>query len=214
LGDLYEDRGQYPLAEAQYRAAIAQADVLTGVESSNTLWIDYGVRARLDLGRVLLETGRREEATAQTAAACRSLATLLSRGTPRPDWRKDAVICDLAQAKLALASGAKDQALNSARKAVNRARTIHSADKVADAFRVARAYRAVGDGYRQIGNLQAARAAFQAALAAIPLGVPEEPDEIAERTMILLRLGRASEADQLARQLSRMGYHKLEMSGV
>jgi tetratricopeptide (TPR) repeat protein len=208
LGDLYEDRAQYPLAEAQYRAAIAQADFLTGVESSNTLWIDYGVRARLDLARVLLETGRRDEAIAQTAAACRSLATLLSRGTPRPDWRKDAVSCDLTQAKLALASGAKDQALNSAQEGVNHARTIHSVDAVADAFRVARAYRILGDTRRERGDLAAARAAWSSALASVPSRVRELPDEIADHAAILHRLGREDEAKRLTAKLQGLGYRR------
>lgn len=209
LGNLYEDRGQYGPAEEQYRSAIAHADALTSVEPNNTVWTDYGLRARLDVARLLLATGRRDEAALQCSAASRSLQSLLSRGKPTLDWRKDAASLNLLQAEIALASGANDQAFQLAQRGLSASRTIHTVDKDADSFRLAKAYRIVGDVQRARGDLSSAEAAWSSALAAIPGGATELPEEIAEQARILRRLNRADEARRITAKLQSMGYRSL-----
>ena len=206
LGNLYEERGQGPLAEAQYRTAIARADSLMGVESDNAVWIDYGIRARLDLARLLLASGRRDGASVEASAACQTLGMLLGRGAVKPDWRREAVSCDLLQADIALAAGAKDQALSLAQHGLNAVRTAHTVDKIADAYRMAGAYRIVGDVERDRGDMTAARAAWLSALAAVPAGVAELPDELASHATILQRLGRSEDSRRLTTKLNSMGY--------
>ena len=51
-----------------------------------------------------------------------------------------------------------------------------------------------------------ASAAYTTALATVPAGVPELPREVAEHAMLLERLGRAAEAQQLKQRLAAMGY--------
>jgi hypothetical protein len=83
---------------------------------------------------------------------------------------------------------------------------VHTADKVQDAFRLARAYRVQGDIERDRGHLAAARAAWTTGLALIPADTFEQPDEIAEHAAILQRLGRSAEAQPLASKLASIGY--------
>jgi tetratricopeptide (TPR) repeat protein len=206
LGNLYEEREQVALAEAHYRTAVARADSLTGIEPDNAVYIDYGIRARLDLARLLLTSGRRDEASIQASTGCQSLARLLGRGAVKPDWRREAASCDLLQAHIALAAGAKDQAASLAQHGLNAVRTAHSVDKIADAYRLAGAYRIVGDVERDRGDLTAARAAWLSALAAVPPNVAELPDEMASHATILQRLGRSDGSRRLTTKLNSMGY--------
>lgn len=135
---------------------------------------------------------------------------LLSRPAPKPDWRKGAYACAVIRSDLASAGGDKDQALAAAQQAIEAARAAKTTDKVQDAFRVARAYRMVGDIQRDRGQMDAARSAWASGLAAIPAGVTEQPDEMAIRSGLLQRLGRAGDAQPLAARLNSMGY-RLQM---
>jgi tetratricopeptide (TPR) repeat protein len=206
LGDLYEERGQHAAAETQYRASVANADALVTVEPNNTVWTDYGIRGYLDLARVLIATGRHDEARLQASTASRMLDALLRRPSPKLDWRKDAINRDLTLAKLALVSGSRDEAFELAQRAVNGAHAIHTVDKIADSFRVARALLLQGDVQRERGDLASARAAWTVALAAVPNRVTELPDEMAVHAGILDRLGRGAEAQPLKSKLNSIGY--------
>jgi eukaryotic-like serine/threonine-protein kinase len=206
LGTLYADRGQTGLAEQHYRAAIAQAEMLIGVESGNALWLEYGYRARTALARLLLATGRRDEASAQASAACQMVRSLVQRPSPKPEWRNGLYWCLTLQAQLSSAAGSKDQAFAFAQQAVTAAQGVHSADKVQDAFGLARAYRVLGDTERERGKQDAARAAWSRGLASIPVDTFEQPSEIAEHAALLQRLGRRAEAQPLAARLNSIGY--------
>ena len=107
---------------------------------------------------------------------------------------------------LALKSGAKPQALKFAQQSVAAARRVHSGDAVSDGFLMAKACLLLGDVQRDLGSPVEARASWSQALAAIPAGVPERPDEIASHAKILSRLGRDTEAAPLKARLQAMGY--------
>jgi tetratricopeptide (TPR) repeat protein len=207
LGYLYAERGQHDLAAQQYRAAITHADMLTSVEPGNALWLEYGYRSRIFLARLLIETGHSAEASALTSTVCQTVRSLVQRPSPKPEWRNGMLGCLTLQAQLSLAAGGKNQAFDLARQAVAAARSIRTADKVQDAFRVASAYRLLGDIERERGHLDTARTAWTSGLASIPVGTFEQPDEMADHAAILQRLGRAAEARPLRTKLSSMGYH-------
>ena len=87
LGGLYAERGLSGAAIEQYRAAVAHAGALAGVEPSNTEWLKYGYSARFDLGRRLLLTNQQAEATAQIQNGCETVQNLLKRDARNSDWR-------------------------------------------------------------------------------------------------------------------------------
>jgi len=206
LGYFYAERGETELARQQLQAAIANADALTSLEPSNALWLSSGAWARIVLAKLLLLARDTSGAAEQSAAACRTFQVLLSRPAPRPEWRKGSYACALVRSGLAMAAGNRDQALAAAQQAVAAARLAQTQDKHEDAFRLARAYRMVGDVQRDRGDMLAAQEAWAKGLAAIPTSVPERPDEMEDHALLLQRAGRSAEAQRLTSRLNAMGY--------
>ena len=206
LANFYLERGQYAPAAELARASLAQADMLVALEPANALWAEYDYNARQLLARVLIATGKRDEAASDLTTACQTVDRLLKRPAPKPEWRNGLMKCLMMRAQLASAGGAKDDALGLAIGALDAARNVHTADDVVDAFRIARAYRVIGDIQRDRGDLASAHAAWSSGLAAIPKGVPELPDEIADHAVLLQRLGRGADARPLAARLNSIGY--------
>jgi len=206
LGYFYAERGETELARQQLQAAIANADALTSLEPSNALWLSSGAGARIVLAKLLLLARDTSGAAEQSAAACHTFQVLLSRPAPRPEWRKGSYACALVRSGLAMAAGNRDQALAAAQQAVAAARLAQTQDKHEDAFRLARAYRMVGDVQRDRGDMLAAQEAWAKGLAAIPTSVPERPDEMEDHALLLQRAGRSAEAQRLTSRLNAMGY--------
>ena len=206
LGYFYSEHGQVDPAKQQFQAAMASANALTAVEPNNALWLSLEATARIALAKLLLETGRPADAAAPSTLGCRTLEGLLSRRSPRPEWRKGPYACALIKTELAMANGARDEALATAQQAVTAARNVRSSDQVEDAFRLVRAYRLVGDVQRTRGDLQAAQAAWNNGLAVLPKGISERPDEMQDHATLLQRLGREREAQPLSARLHAMGY--------
>jgi len=206
LGYFYAERGETELARQQLQAAIANADALTSLEPSNALWLSSGAWARIVLAKLLLLARDTSGAAEQGAAACRTFQVLLSRPAPRPEWRKGSYACALVRSGLAMAAGNRDQALAAAQQAVAAARLAQTQDKHEDAFRLARAYRMVGDVQRDRGDMLSAQEAWAKGLAAIPTSVPERPDEMEDHALLLQRAGRSAEAQRLTSRLNAMGY--------
>ncbi|MBV8907802.1 MAG: TIR domain-containing protein [Sphingomonas sp.] len=206
LGNLYAERGQSALAEQQFRTAIAQAQMLTAIEPDNTLWLEYSYRAQISLAGLLLALGRRDEAATLTTSASQAVHQLLKRENSKPKWRSGFFSVLSLQARLASAAGNQDQALSLAQQALSAARSIHSADKAEDAFRSARAYRLIGDIQKARGNLGDAFSNWSKGLAAIPAGIVEQPDELAEHAGLLQRLGRGAAARPIIERMNSIGY--------
>jgi tetratricopeptide (TPR) repeat protein len=206
LGLLYTDTGQRPLAIAHYRRAIAYADALTAVEPSNTQWRSYGYQARINLANELLKARTSDESANLTQAACETVRRLLVQDSAKPDFRKGLIGCWILRTRLSLQSGATEEALESAQRAVSAARSVHTGDRIADRFIVASALRIRGDAYRANGDAAAAERDWKEAKASLgPLGV-EMPPEIAERANILRRLGEKRDSALLAEKLAKMGF--------
>ena len=110
------------------------------------------------------------------------------------------------RARIALAGNAAQGALRPAQAALDLSKTARTADRVSDAYQLAGAYRLLGDVSQKMGDSSAARAAWSIALALLPKGVAEKPEEMAERAALLQRLGRGAEAEPLAARLNSIGY--------
>ena len=209
LGRLYSEQGRGDLASDQFRAAVNEAEVLIPKEPTNTVWLDYASSARAYLAAELLRAGKMDEAANQTAAVCSGSADLLKRDATNPPWRGTMSACWKLRAKLALARGANGEALGFAQRSLDVAKSIRSGDAVTDAYRVSSTYRLVGDIEQKLGNAKAARASWSAALRVLPAPASEEPDQAAERALILSRLGRETQARPIAAKLNAMGYRQI-----
>lgn len=125
------------------------------------------------------------------------------------DWRAGLRDCWLMRARLANATGNRAEALQDSLQAVSVAKSVKSNDTVWDRYLLAAALRREGDARQSLGDSAAARESWQAALAVLPTGVAERPSEMSEHATILVRLGRAPEAQQLTDRLKAMGYRQI-----
>jgi tetratricopeptide (TPR) repeat protein len=203
LGRLYLMRGQSDLGLQHLRAGVSAAERLLPIEPGNTLWLGYAMSVRFALAEALIAT--RQDAATDTEAACGIAQQLFTRDPRYPQWRLGMQICSTDRAKLALASGRTDEALRNAKQAVSTGSqdTTRLVDGPAIA---ARADLLLGDIQKSTGDSAAAAASWQSALAALPNGSSERPNELALHAAILQRLGRTAEAQPLIQRLRAMGY--------
>jgi tetratricopeptide (TPR) repeat protein len=206
LGDLYAETGQSTAAIEQYRIAVSHAAALRAIEPDNTQWLEYGLWAQLWLAKELMVSGKLDEASTQVSGGCQTARILVRRDPANANWRKGVSTCFLLQGQLALKTGSKAQALDLVQRSVAAAQSVHTNDAVDDAFVRAKAYLALGDVERALGDANAARTAWNQGLAAIPTNVTERSEETAVRASILERLGRASDAAPLRSHLKQVGY--------
>ena len=205
LGLLFVSQGQSERGIEQFQLAVAEAGRLIPFEPDNIHWKGLAGLARLELARTLLPLGRRAEAAAEAEAGCRLAAQVRARdqGASWPHLRTE---CLAVRSRLALHSGSAADALSLAEQALASARTERRPDPVSVRYRVAAAHRHVGDVHRQLGNAQAARAAWTAALAHLPKTGAERPAEIHERAELLKRVGKAEDARPLTARLLAIGF--------
>jgi len=159
---------------------------------------------------VLLASGKPDDAAAETSEACGAIVALLRRNPANVKWRGSLGDCWAMRARVALAKGAAQTALSLAQAAVDTSRSTHSGDAMTDGYRTALAYRLAGDARQRLGDRIAARGAWTSGLAAFPSGIPEQPNEMAERASVLRRLGRVTEAQTITTRLDSMGYRAPE----
>jgi tetratricopeptide (TPR) repeat protein len=211
LGNLYAWRGDTEKALEHLRAAVAHSDALMTLEPTNSRWRGFSARARLNLADVLLTTGQKDVATTETAAACMASARLVAADAKVQAWRAIVRECWDMRARIAAASGNAAQASAFAERAVTTAKTVQSTDPIEDKFELAQTFRVLGDARKSLGDMAGAAAAWQAALAALPPDVAEKPNEMAERAMLLQRVGQSEAARQRTARLNAMGYRNPEL---
>ena len=206
LGLLFASRGRIEPGIEQYRIALGEANRLIPIEPENSLWKDLAAGVRLELAKALIALGRNSEAAQETAAGCGLAAALRDRDATVAGWRAHQTTCFQTQVRLELASGTNSQAATLAERALAAARAERSGDPVADRYRVAAAYRLLGDARRRTGDRVGAAAAWTAGIGHLPERVVERPWEMSERAELLQRVGRAQEARPLADRLAQIGY--------
>ena len=205
LGLLHGWTGQPERASEQFRLAVAEANRLIPIEPGNIRWKGYAAQAQLALAGTLITLGRSAEATSETQAGC-TLAAQVAAHDAASSWRHLQTECYTGRSRLALQSGNSAEALTLAVQAVASAKTERRPDPISIRYRVAAAYRHLGDVRRQMGATDQAVAAWTAALAQLPRGTAERPAEMYERAEILKRVGKADQARPLLDRLASIGF--------
>lgn len=205
LGHLLALAGDLDGALVQMRASVAGADALLPREPDNTRWSDFAASAKLDLAGLLRASGQLAAADQQAASGCAIAERLVKSDGSVVNWQTLSRSCFLARAENALAAGSNDEALAAAAQSLRLAKSIHSGDRIADAFAVASAYRLLGDIERAQGRRGAAAGAWLAGLGAIPAAAPAKPDELVGQARLLNRLGRTGEYAEIAGRLRDAG---------
>jgi tetratricopeptide (TPR) repeat protein len=188
---------------------VATGQQLIPTEPDNMLWLQFTAGAQLDLAKALLVFHKVDEAAAQTRAACELVERLTGRDVSAVERRSLQIDCLSQRARVALESGAHGEALGLAQRALAAAQANRSGDAIDDRLSIAGAYKLIGDVQSRSGNVPAARASWQAALAAWPSRITETPRQTAVRASILGALGRTAEARPLTDRLSTIGYRQL-----
>jgi len=214
LGLLYALRGQLGPAADHMRAAVAQGDQLTSVETGNGKWLEYSALAKSNLAYILVVSGEPDEAITQIDASCATISRLFAKDPTSADWRADLRECWIVRGYIAFAKGANADAAAAAQRAIEIGKSVKSADAGSDGFGLARAYRLLGDSRKGLADSAGAAAAWKSAFQAMPRALAERPIETQEHAIILERLGRTEEAQQLKQRLAATGYRLPEVRRV
>ena len=214
LGLVYALRGQLGPAADHMRAAVAQGDQLTSVETGNNKWLEYLAAAKSNLAYILTVSGRPDEAVSEVNASCATISRLLAKDPSSAELQTDMRECWMMRGYIAYAKGANSDAASNAQKAIAVGRSLKSTDVGADAFGLARGYRLLGDARKGLGDRTGAAAAWSAAFQSLPRVPAERPIETQEHVIILERLGRPAEAQQLKQQLAATGYRLPEVKRI
>jgi tetratricopeptide (TPR) repeat protein len=204
LARLFAARGQLPIALDQAREASLVINWLTKAEPQNTEWMLAGARANFERAGMELAAIQLNEAKSATNSACDSAARLIARDRSVSDWRNLQFRCLTTRVHIAIRERDADAAVALARQGLAVART--EKNEVDRAFAVAEAEFALGEALARASQADAARGAFERALAAWPKNVEERPSELADHAILLRRLGQQAEANRLAQRLAAMGY--------
>ena len=206
LGRMFAAHGDSAQADAHLRSAVTIAQALIPEEPRNSKWLEFGANAHLSLAQYLLAVGSVSEAAAETNSGCEIVQRLITMDRTVAYWQDDQQRCLTLRAQLALASGSAKEALGPARLRLSMAQALKGGDEIQNSFAVARSHQLLGDVYQRIGDRTAARAAWNAGLAAIPADARERPWETSVRADLLARLGDAATARQLAAKVAAMGF--------
>jgi len=202
---LLASQGKLAAASQESAKASAVLNSLSKIEPANTEWIQWGAFINFERAGLEVALNRPREARAIADAACDSARKLATRDRSVSAWRIGLQLsCLEVQARIALRTGAKDRALNLSRQALALART--DKNPIDRGMSVTKAETMLGNALRADGQADASRGAYQRALAAWPANMQQRPSELADRAMLLSRLGRQAEAADARRRLSAMGY--------
>jgi len=206
LGNLLADTGNLQLAIDALKSAIADSETLIAIEPNNATWRGSAAGVHLELAGNLISLRRMSEAAREAEAGCRVAAMLRERDPNVATWHSFLTNCRMVRSRLALANGSTAEALGWAERALLSARNERSGDPIKDRYRIASAYRLIGEIHRRTGDNQLARQAWTAGLAQLPANVNERLREKGERAELLERLGRDEEARALTDKLKSVGY--------
>ena len=206
LGHLYAKLGSGELALQQFRAAVVEGGNVLAIEPANAKGRQSTESARLMLARQLFDGGETAKAATQADAACTAIRRLVAQDPSVAIRRAGLRDCLHLKARIAAHLGQSKDAAAFAEEAVQVARSVKSTDRFADQFGVATSLRILGDVRARFGDSGRARSAWAEAMASLPRGIAEQPDELHERAIILQRTGRTGDAQQLNRRLSAIGY--------
>ena len=200
-------KGETGPALAHAAAAAGTGRKLVALEPSNADWMGRSAATQLNYARILLRTGKVDQAREVAGEGCDKAGRLVARDSTVVAWRNAGRSCLRLRAELALSSGAADESLILARQLLDGVRD----DKVLtamDRFALAEAQKLVGDILWLKGDRAGARAAWQAGLAAWPEGITETPRQMAERGEMLRGIGNGREGQEIAQNLATMGYRQ------
>ncbi|WP_114227583.1 MULTISPECIES: toll/interleukin-1 receptor domain-containing protein [Sphingomonas] len=184
---------------------VALADLLVRRDPANGNWASSAAGARLEHAALLLRQGQLGAAATFTEAGCK-VAERLNPANSAVLAKKMRRKCLDDRARLSLAQGAAASAMLTAGQLIAEIRNDPGADPIDARFALARAQSLAGDIAAAMGDRASAMTAWNEALATWPITVEQTPTDLAQRQLLLERLGRSAEASALGAQLAATGW--------
>ena len=208
LGRLLASRGQLAAGLAHLRSATQVADALRETEPENTEWLEFAARTHLEYGDLLLASSRLEDAGRNMREGCEIAEDLVRRDPSVVAWQQSVLRnCLLLRARVAAAAGERRRALGIVQQALALSPAMPPRPEAGGTSQTTSALHLfAGDQYAALGERPPAQRAWKAALAHLPAEAAATPYELAMRSGLLARLGRAREAEPIAGRLAEMGY--------
>ncbi len=205
IGRLLASRGDAAGALKELLAGVEISDSLFRIEPENTEWLQASASGRFDLASVQLALGQIQAAGAMARSGCDIVDRLVRRDDKVADWKSEKrTICLLMRARIAMAAGNPDEAIQLARTATAAAR---AAPPSHDGRLLLFESFAVGGNALALLNRRAEAVKWwQTALASIPKSIELRPREQALIALTHSRLGNAGEAQRMMSSLAAMGY--------
>lgn len=206
LGRLLASRNQMAAATAHLNMSTNIADSLIATEPGNSQWLSYAAWSQFDQGGLQLLNGRADGAASSVRKGCDITSRLIAKDRSVVEWNdRLRRTCALMRARVALATGSSGEALALAEDAARSNRSAPAA-KTDIRLLIAAARTLLGDIRAATGNRDQARRDWLGAQAALPRREAEAPVVLAQRAILMRRLGDESGARSLADRLDRIGY--------
>jgi tetratricopeptide (TPR) repeat protein len=205
VGRLLASTGDVSNGFKESLAGVAISDSLFRVEPDNTEWLQANAVGRYELADLQLAAGQTSAAAVTTRSYCDIADRLLARDSTVVDWKSRLRTgCLELRARVALAQGAPEEALNLAKQSLAAARI--SPDPIDRGVLSFWANSVAGNALAAAGRRDEARGWWNAALQSMPKSIELRPRELGTIALIKLRLGDRAGAQQLISSLAAMGY--------
>lgn len=206
LGRLLTSRNQLAAGTAHLNISTRIADNLTATEPGNSLWLQFAAWSQLDLGGLMLLGGQRDAAASAVRKGCDITGRLIAKDRSVIEWNdRLRRACALGRARVALAGGSSREALSLAQEAA-RSDGATPVAKTDTRTLIAAARTMIGDIRAANGQPAQARRDWLDARAILPRSGGEAPVILAQRAILMRRLGEEAGARALAARLDRIGY--------
>jgi len=200
VGEGQLDSGRLEMAMAAYGQSLALVSELRALEPENAEWQETEVHGKLAQAENLIYAGHLDSSAGLLDEARELLAAMIAADPSNTIWSRDIrANQEKIGASLALASGDLRAAERNAAAAIG---LYDQAAGQAGSIQPGAARRLAGDVQQGLRQAARARALWQEGLERLP----QNPAADAERYLLLKRLGRTTEAAEVAARLDRRGY--------
>jgi tetratricopeptide (TPR) repeat protein len=205
IGRLTASRGDVTGGIKESLAGVAISDSLFAIEPANTEWLQASAVGRYELADVQLAAGQTDAAAATTRSECEIVDRLTARDRTVVYWKSDLrSSCLESRARIALAQGNPEEALDLARQSLAAAQLApNPANRAALSFW---SLAAGGNAMAMLGRRTEAENLWRAALQNLWKQNELRPREKGALAALKLRLGDRAGAQKLTSTLAAIGY--------
>jgi tetratricopeptide (TPR) repeat protein len=200
-------RGENKRALDHAAAAVSLGRQLVELEPGSADWAGRTANALLNQAQLFLRAGNFGEARNATEQGCDLANRLTARDPSVVLWRDFGRNCLRLRAELAAANGSAAEAALLANQVLEAVKSDRGGTPK-ERFNLALADKLLGDVLWRAGDRAGAITAWKSGLTAWPNGLSETPEQMGARGEMLRGIGQRAAGNQIAAQLSALGYRQ------